>query len=270
MTWLQYNEALQELAPDSELVVGSGAQATWRVRKADLMPRHFIVRTSDGGVRIRPFSSDAVVAVNGRQVSSEGCELEDGDVVSAGSAQIDYWSATPGKRDRDADAPVPVGHLVDAGKRSAHVLRRVSTGIGRDESNSLVVEDPSASRFHAEIRSEAGGHALRVMGAAGVKVNGRPVTAPMLLTEADEIAVANLSLRYTRNGLPAGVKVVLPEEVRTTSVERAPVRRIADPTPLGVPVSPILAARSSMRYVAVFSLLAAVAAATLLFLHRLP
>src|SRR5206468_7373204 len=128
MTWLQYNEALQELAPDSELVVGSGAQATWRVRKADLMPRHFIVRTSDGGVRIRPFSSDAVVAVNGRQVSSEGCELEDSDVVSAGSAQIDYWSATPGKRDRDADAPVPVGHLVDAGKRSAHVLRRVSTG----------------------------------------------------------------------------------------------------------------------------------------------
>jgi len=79
MAWLDYNEALQELPNDSELVVGSGAQATWRVRNADLMPRHFVISAQAKGGRLRPHSSDAVVSVNGRQVSSEGVDLKDGE-----------------------------------------------------------------------------------------------------------------------------------------------------------------------------------------------
>src|SRR3982750_3132104 len=85
MTWLEYNEALQELRAGSEVVVGTGAQATWRVRRADLMPRHFIVSRDSDRAMIRPFSSDAVVTVNGRQLPIADSELHDGDTISAGS-----------------------------------------------------------------------------------------------------------------------------------------------------------------------------------------
>ena len=269
MAWLDYNEALQELPEGTELVVGSGAQATWRVRKADLMPRHFVISATSGGARIRPHSSDAVVAVNGRQVSSEGSALKDGDIIGAGSAQMNFWSKTPQKRDPVEYAPLP-GHLIDMKHRSAHWLGRHSTGIGRDESNLLILDEPTASRFHAEIRHEAGGHALRVMGTAGTKLNGKPITAPLLLAEGDEIQIAERVLKYTRNALPAGVKVVAPNVVESASEEPVfATRRVADPTPLGLHAVPVLAARSAMRYVAVVSsLLAAAAIATLVWMRH--
>lgn len=267
MAWLDYNEALQELTDGTELVVGSGAQATWRVRKADLMPRHFVISATGKGARIRPHSSDAVVAINGRQVSSEGADLKDGDVIGAGSAQMNFWSKTPQKRD-PVEAEVLDGHLVDTGRRSAHSLARHSTGIGRDESNALVLDEATASRFHAEIRHEAGGHALRVMGAGGVKVNGNPMTAPMLLSENDEIQIAGRTLRYTRAALPAGVKLVAPNVVETEREAVYTSRRSMEPTPLGVPVA-AFSARNPMRYVAVVSsLLAAAAIATLVWMRH--
>ena len=271
MTWLKYNEALQELPDDTEMVVGSGAQATWRVQRADLMPKHFIVSNTDGRVRIRPFSSDAVVAIGGRQVSTEGTELRDGAVIRAGSAQISFWSDTPGQHDPDADASAPGGHLIDTRRRVAHVLRRTSTGIGRDESNSLVVQDPSASRFQAEIRSEAGAHALRTMGSGVTKVNGKPLGPPVLLTEGDEVEIADLVLRYTRAPLPAGVKLAQSTDGAGSTAETIPERRPAAPTPpLGGAVSMELE-KTPMRYVAIVSsLIAALAVGTFLFMHRIP
>src|SRR5689334_7744414 len=95
MTWLEYNEALQELRADSEVIVGTGAQATWRLRRADLMPRHFVVATVGDRVMIRPFSRDAVVTVNGRQLPCADLELHDGDIISAGSADFHFWSVAP-------------------------------------------------------------------------------------------------------------------------------------------------------------------------------
>ena len=269
MAWLDYNEALQELPEDTELVVGSGAQASWRVRNADLMPRHFVISANGKGGRLRPHSSDAVVSVNGRQVSSEGVDLKDGDIVYAGSAQMNFWSKTPQKR--DAVEPEELGgHLVDGARRAAHSLARHSTGIGRDESNALVLEEATASRFHAEIRQEAGGHALRVMGAAGTKLNGNAITAPVLLNEGDEIQIAGRALRYTRAPLPAGVKLATPIVVENDRDALTTSRRSMEPTPLGVhAVGNGFAARSPMRYVAVVSsLLAAAAIATLVWMRH--
>lgn len=268
MAWLDYNEALQELAEGSELVVGSGAQATWRVRKADLMPRHFVISVTRGGGHVRPHSSDAVVAINGRQLSSEGADLKDGDIICAGNAQMNFWSKEPQKRD-PVEPTILQGYLIDAARRSAHSLARHSTGIGRDESNVLILDEPNASRFHAEIRHEAGGHALRTMGAAGTKLNGQPVLAPVLLSEGDEIQIADRVLRYTRGALPAGVKAVSPSIVENAEEAVFANRYAAEPTPLGLHAVPMLSARNPMRYVAVVSsLLAAAAIATLVWMRH--
>ena len=270
MTWLEYNEALQELHADSEVVVGTGAQATWRLRRADLMPRHFIVSTADDGARIRPFSSEAVVTVNGRQLPCGASELHDGDVISAGSADFHFWATVPGESRSQVNAPV-TAHLVDARRHSALSLNRVSTGIGRDDSNALVVDDADAASFHAEVRREAGGHALR-SSESSVKVNGRPVSAPVMLNEGDEIQIANLLLRYTREPLADGIAAA-PQQIITSPAEpdAEPVRSGRVRTSPITDLSSTVTVRAPMRAVAfVSSVIAAVAIATLLFMHRGP
>jgi len=270
MTWLEYNEALQELHPDSEVVVGTGAQATWRLRRADLMPRHFVVSTSDGGAGIRPFSSDTVVTVNGRQIPTGISELRDGDVIEAGSAEFRFWAATPGDSRIGTKAPV-TAHLIDARRRSALSLHRVSTGIGRDESNVLVIDDDSAASFHAEVRREAGGHALHGCDSALVKVNGHAVSAPVMLNEGDEVQIATLVLRYTRGALPEGIDAAPMASLTSSAADLeliAPHARSVRP-PSMTELSSAVTLRTPMRAVAfVSSVIAAVAIATLVFLHR--
>ena len=271
MTWLEHNEALQELQGNGEIVVGTGAQATWRLRRADLMPRHFVVSTTNGRASICPFSSETVVSVNGRQLPPGATELRDGDVIGAGSGEFRFWATTPGDTRNERRAPVS-GHLVDLGRQAALSLHRVSTGIGRDESNDLVIDGGDAASFHAEVRREAGGHVLRTPEAAAVKLNGRLITSPVLLNEGDEVEIADLKLRYTQEPLPVGIGATVAARITSEAdAEAQPVvprvARSAVPSEL----SPALTLRAPMRAVAfVSSVIAAVAIATLLFMHRGP
>ena len=271
MTWLEYNEALQELRADSEVIVGTGAQATWRLRRADLMPRHFVVAMLGDRAIIRPFSREAVVTLNGRQLPCADVELHDGDVISAGSADLHFWSVAPAAATQFVRPPLSA-HLIDIRRRSAHSLHRVSTGIGRDESNSLVIDDNDAASFHAEVRREAGGHALRVSEESMVKVNGLRVSAPVLLDEGDEIEIATHVFRYTRDALPAGVSAWTADEglTSTDDAEALPVVPARESKAMGE-LSSALTLRAPMRAVAfVSSVIAAVAIATLVLLHRGP
>jgi predicted component of type VI protein secretion system len=271
MTWLEYNEALQELRSDGEVVVGTGAQATWRLRRADLMPRHFIVATANDRASIRPFSSDAVVTVNGRQIPPGVSELTDGDVIAAGSGEFRYWSTTPGESKPEPRAPLG-GHLVDGRRQSALSLDRVSSGIGSDESNALIMNIDGVSIFHAEVRREAGGHVLRIPESALVKLNGRPLTTPVLLAEGDQIEIAGETLRYTRTALADGITAGPQQRIAT---DAEPAGRSVAPRRLRTSSMPEFSAvatmRSPMRAVAfVSSVIAAVAIATLVFMHRGP
>jgi predicted component of type VI protein secretion system len=235
------------------------------------MPRHFIVWTSDDGVKIRPFSSDTVVTVNGRQLPTGTSDLHDGDAIGAGSAEFRFWAATPGESRNVMKSPVS-GHLIDLRRRSALSLHRISTGIGRDDSNVLVIDDEAAASFHAEVRREAGGHALRTSDSATARVNGRPVSGPVLLNEGDEIQIASLELRYTREPLPDGIEAAtsasLTSEADTSAVGIRTARLRESPT---TDLSSAITMRTPMRAVAfVSSVIAAVAIATLVLLHRGP
>jgi pSer/pThr/pTyr-binding forkhead associated (FHA) protein len=97
--------------------------------------------------------------------------------------------------------------LIDERRRLAHPLNNRSTPIGRDNSNDVVLRDPAASRFHAEIRREAGGFALHSIGATGAAVNGDASQAPRLLKEGDEIEIAFETFRFTQRPLPPDVTI---------------------------------------------------------------
>ena len=269
MTWLEYNEALQELRGNGEVVVGTGAQATWRLRRADLMPRHFVVSTADDRTTICPFSSEAVVAVNGRQLPVGATELHDGDVIDAGSGEFRFWATTPGETRRSGRAPV-TGRLIDAQRQSALSLQRVSTGIGSDESNDLVIDGVEAASFHAEVRREAGGHVLRAPESATVKLNGRRVTSAALLSEGDEVEIAGVRLRYTREAVLDGMTEAATDRITSeAAVNAQPVVSSAPTSAMPGELSPVLTLRAPMRAVAfVSSVIAAVAIATLLLMNR--
>jgi pSer/pThr/pTyr-binding forkhead associated (FHA) protein len=89
-------------------------------------------------------------------------------------------------------------YLVDDRARIAHALASQSTSIGRDASNEIVIRDPSASRFHAEIKQENDTFVLHSIGATGTLLNTKPLTGPQTLTEGDSVEIAYVRLRFTR------------------------------------------------------------------------
>ncbi len=205
---MSFGATMRELR-DGEIVVGSGAEADWRVTTADLMPRHFVLTVHGLNTAVRPCSADVVAAVNDKQITGIYHLLNDGDVVSAGRGRFIYADESP-RVEGVEPANGETGFLVDDGSRTAFPLVNRSTAIGRDVSNAVVISDPRASRFHGEIRREAGGFALHSMGSSGTRLNGALMNGPRLLTEADTIEIAYTTLRFSFTPPGDGVRVVQP------------------------------------------------------------
>jgi len=194
--WLAFGTQTRQLR-DGELVVGSGADADWRIGTADLMPRHFTVTIYDLNVSVRATSKDNVVVVNGKQLIGVPHLLNDGDVVAAGAGRFVFSEQTP----RTDLPPVtqPAAYLANESSGRGRELISRSTMIGRDASVAIAIDDPSVSRFHAEVRREAGGFALHSLGSSGTLLNGRKLTAPVLLTEGDVLEIARRRWRFTHS-----------------------------------------------------------------------
>jgi predicted component of type VI protein secretion system len=210
MAWLEYGGRLRRLA-DGETVVGAAPNAGLQVADADLLPRHFVLRVAGDGVLLRVWSPDAVVALNGKQIAAEECRLDDGDTISAGSVHFHIWRHEPelsSVTSEGGDSQLPRAHLIDTRDHVAYPLDRLSTNIGRSTANLIRVKDPTASRFHAQLRREAGGFALHSVGSSGTRVNGRRVGSPQLLDDGDEIEIAYTTFRYTRATPPEGVTII--------------------------------------------------------------
>jgi pSer/pThr/pTyr-binding forkhead associated (FHA) protein len=219
MPWLALGTTVREL-PEGETVVGSGADADWRVSSTDLNPRHFVVRVSAGTmVVIDPGAHDNVVAMNGRQLVAP-TQLQDGSTIFAGSGVFAFTLNPPGARVESE--PSEPGFLVNDADRVAYTLSSRSTTIGRDASNVIVLRDPTASRFHAEVRREAGGFALRSIGAMGAVLNGVDMERPTLLEEGDVAEIAFAELRFTHSAPSGGVRLASAETIRADESSRRP------------------------------------------------
>ena len=208
MSWIALGALTRELR-DGEVIVGSGADADWRVPTADLMPRHFALTVHGLNVSIRPCTPDIVVVVNGKQLSGAYHLLNDGDAIAAGQGLFVFGDDEPHIADQLANPASGDAYLIDDQRGVAHHLVNRSTTLGRDASNAIVLRAPRASRFHAEIRREAGGFALHTMGSAGTTLNGEPMRGPRLLHDGDRIEIAYGTFRFETNA-PADVAVETP------------------------------------------------------------
>lgn len=200
MPWLSTEGASHQIA-DGETTVGSGEGAGWRLVSRDLAPRHFVIARRGVEVSVRPCTVDGIISVNGTQPGSNVTTLQDGDTIDAGSARFVFSIDRPGTY---KPTSTPDAHLVEARGGVVHPLSLQSVGIGRDRLNAIVIGDPTASRFHAEVRKEAGGYVLHPHGSSGTLVNGRHAGSATRLQDGDRIEIANVELRFVVGSPPEG------------------------------------------------------------------
>jgi hypothetical protein len=206
---------------DGSITVGSSADAGWRIATADLAARHFIVEGRGDSATIRASSIDQVVVLNGKQIGTTAEAIGDNDVVLAGSGRFIYTIDPPVIVPTD-DPPIRAAHLIDDTGRVAHPLVGRATPIGRDASNAVVVRDPTVSRFHAEVRREAGGYAVHSTGMAGTLLNGQALEGSFVLYEGDLLEIEGTQLRFTTAPPRAGVKIAAPHSAANDEVGGKP------------------------------------------------
>jgi serine phosphatase RsbU (regulator of sigma subunit) len=77
-------------------------------------------------------------------------------------------------------------------------LNRPRTTIGRSARNDLCIEDPFASRLHAEVRKRGDAFLLSDLGSAnGTQLNGARLAAPAQLRDRDLIRIGETEIEYT-------------------------------------------------------------------------
>ena len=202
-----------------EVVVGSGSQATWRLSGSDLAARHFRIALSNGSAQVIPASPQNVVVLNGAQVPTDGAPLNTGDVVAAGQARFVFLTDLKAQRPRPV-TEMPEAHLIDITNKKGYTLRRRVVQIGREIGCSIVLKDPTVSRFHADVRAEGGQFVLYAMGSSGTKVNGEPAVVPRLLREGDQITMGDTTFTFSSKAMPPGIRAVQFEDHEDDSFSR--------------------------------------------------
>ena len=144
--------------------------------------------------------------------------------------------------------------------------------IGRDSVSHVVVDDPTVSRFHAELKVDDRGrrpvYSFRSMGSRGSSVNGESVKSERTLAEGDTITIGAMELRFTQEALPAGLTIVPRSDAPADggSLKQTQVVRSVEPPTVEPIAAPVVRRRFALAFTA--GAAAVVAACTILVLIR--
>ncbi len=129
-----------------------------------------------------------------------GAAEEEAVAAEAGPSSEDFGHTIVYSPDRAARSLAPVASptrralLVGEGKRT--VLSGSRLLLGRSRDSDIPLEDPNASRRHAELRNEDGSWIISDLGSTnGVKVNGRRVQEAVL-QPGDEVTLGLAKLTF--------------------------------------------------------------------------
>src|SRR5579862_5370634 len=210
MTYLAFGPTVRQLGP-GVLIIGSAPEAGWRVLGHGLEPRHAIVSQETGwGGRalIERGSPNAVIIVNGAEVTGGRANLEFDDVVRLGTAEFTYRRTALG-------AGKGAAYLKDRRRNRVYQLAERST-IGRDPSSTIVMNNVDVSRTHVEIVKEGEAFVVRPHGVSVVSLNGVRVSREATLREGDDISVGDSTFRFTTDLAPGSAVSVEPRREGAT------------------------------------------------------
>jgi hypothetical protein len=129
--------------------------------------------------------------------------FETDEGMKRGDLRIDAeLSEAPGPVQRDQTGRPTSGRavlaLVEGGNGKEYPLDGDRMVIGRLTGSEIEIEDPGASRRHAEVRREGGEYVLADLGSTnGTLVNGSPVTEQPL-SDGDRITIGRTVLEFRR------------------------------------------------------------------------
>jgi hypothetical protein len=120
--------------------------------------------------------------------------------LAAGPSSADFGHTMVYSPDREArplaPPPVATGRALMVGEGKRTVLSGSRVLIGRSRDCDIVIEDPNASRRHAELRNEDGRWVVADLGSTnGIKVNGRRV-GEAVLQPGDTVMLGLAELRF--------------------------------------------------------------------------
>jgi Zn-dependent protease with chaperone function len=175
-----YSDQYQSLSPEK--------QRPTRILKA--IPENFV--TSGIGY---DFDDDDLPADQPALARQEGAR----EVITAADTLSDDEAITVAEyiEIEDANAPDPNLALVAAGGEWSYTLRRLSTRIGRNSDNDIVIEGDRVSRYHAEIVRE--GDQIMVVDKQsrnGVWLNGARIKGPATINSGDAIRIGRQEFTF--------------------------------------------------------------------------
>jgi hypothetical protein len=177
------------LEEDSDLSVGEFGIATSLMQRAQAAP----------APAPQPSPQPAPVPGPPPVVSPVPLPAVDAHPVEAGGTRVYPAVETPVEPSPEpVPAPARPAVLVGAGRRVELDAGTVVLGRGKD--CTVVIDDPSVSRRHAEVRFEPEGHWVVDLGSTnGTEVNGRRVDRAKLET-GDVVTIGQTELRFERAG----------------------------------------------------------------------
>jgi len=127
------------------------------------------------------------------------------------------------EQDREVSAPPPGRpFLVAEGKRHISLLEPIVT-VGRSLDNSVILEDPRVSRYHAQLRHRYGRYVLYdLSGSSGTRINGYQIEE-CVLHSGDVISLGGVEVIYGEDP-PTPYPLPLDEDTPYLPADRDPHR----------------------------------------------
>lgn len=224
------NDAPRLILPDGQTVWLAGRVRLGRASHNDIVlddakasREHAEIEVTDEGlVLVRDLGSSNGTFVN-EDLLAESQPLRDGDRVRIGGTNLDFHQPQAMAPEIDGrtllwETKEPLWLVRADGQRFAltHSLR-----LGRDPDNELVLDDQSASHFHARIDLSAGRVTVTDLGSSnGTWVNGQRIGAPHTLQHGDRLQMGDTLFSFQIEGhpLPAEQAEVAPARGRGLSL----------------------------------------------------
>jgi pSer/pThr/pTyr-binding forkhead associated (FHA) protein len=176
------------------LSIGSGVEATWRIREPDLLRLHALVM-SDGSVgapTVSRATSEAEVRVNGELLTGDPHRLQPGDVITMGAHEFRFESEAP-----PSVTGTGTGWLRDARRDRVYALGQDPTTIGREAGSTVLLQEPEVAKIHARLEREGDDIRLHPELGAVMLLNGTKVEKATRLSDGDAIGIGRTVLWFT-------------------------------------------------------------------------
>ena len=196
-----FRSGLQPVELGRRLIRTMEAERNLDVNGKPIAPNHFVVRlAADDHARFESVSDALVRELAGAARAHAGeerfgflgpvsVELEVDDRLRTGRFAIDASYAEAATATASARLLLPDGRKFFVGDAPLQ--------IGRLPTCAVVVDDPNASRQHAEVRRSGEAYVVADLGSTnGTRVNGVPIRSQVLV-DGDEITVGATTLRFS-------------------------------------------------------------------------